>query len=83
MTEQIKRARQRETGIRVFLSACGVIAVSGIIRVYGLDDVIFFNKGAVSLGFFFLCFFLAGIYDNLGCVETFAMNVKFPKEDLL
>ena len=47
MTEQIKRARQRETGIRVFLSACGVIAVSGIIRVYGLDDVIFFNKGAV------------------------------------
>ena len=58
MTEQIKRARQRETGIRVFLSACGVIAVSGIIRVYGLDDVIFFNKGAVSLGFFFLCFFM-------------------------
>ena len=33
--------------------------------------------------FFFLCFFLAGIYDNLGCVVTFAMNVKFPKEDLL
>lgn len=35
-------------------AACMVAAMGGIVRIYGLEDVVFFNKGVISLGAFVL-----------------------------
>ncbi len=40
--------------MKAVAAVCMVAAFSGIIKVYGLENVIFFNKGIISLGAFLL-----------------------------
>lgn len=52
--------RRIHTWMSAAAAACMVAAISGIIKVYGLEDVLFFNKGIISLGVFFLGLGAAG-----------------------
>ncbi|MCI9147276.1 MAG: hypothetical protein HFG73_03260 [Hungatella sp.] len=38
--------------IRIAAAAAVTVAVSGLVNLYGLEDTVFFNKGAASLGVF-------------------------------
>lgn len=46
--------RRMQMWMNAVIAACMVAAVSGMVNVYGLEDVLFFNKGIISLGVFFL-----------------------------
>lgn len=46
--------------IRIVAGVWTTAAVSGIVKIYGLDDVVFFNKGVISLGTFLLGVWAAG-----------------------
>ena len=43
--------------VRALLAFLIMIAVSGLVRIYGLEDVLFFNKRFISAAVFFLAFF--------------------------
>lgn len=48
------------TGMKIWMkiaaAAVTVTAISGIVKIYGLEDVVFFNKGIISLGAFILAY---------------------------
>jgi len=51
-----RRDKAVDSWIRIAAAAFMTAAVSGLVEVYGLEEVVFFNKGAVSLGVFILGF---------------------------
>lgn len=63
--------------LKAFAAACMVAAVSGIVRQYGLEDVIFFNKGILSLGVFFFGIHVVQKAWNLYCRERRSFAIAY------
>ncbi len=69
----------KETFFRAVTAAGMVFGASGIVRVYGLEDIIFFNKEAISLALFLLGWHMAGTAwrhwheDRRDCIIAYVM----------